>query len=285
MDTAFAGTKAANSVDLFRYVLRQIEMPQEQLLSSNVEALKDAFEDWALDAWQGLSRVVLIIDGLDRVLGNSNTDLDIHQLVNWLGELRSQAALGDPPHNQLILFTALTGKMWNAAHASPHASQAETLMLEKFSEPQVVQAFEQLGVSLDRHEVQDVYALFHGHPYLTQVFAWSMRDGASVKVARDAALSMKEPYGAHWDRLKAEVRFMSSDKYHLYTILAAISETYHGASIRPVRKVGNNVRNISPKTILNQYGRNLRILGLLDETGDQQSVCEFYRSAMNREVG
>ena len=86
-------------VELFRYLFRKIDVPQEKLAHVDVEGMKDAFGPWAQEAWRGFSRAVLIIDGLDQVFKNSHIR-DALTLVNWLAALRNEATLEAPPYNK-----------------------------------------------------------------------------------------------------------------------------------------------------------------------------------------
>jgi hypothetical protein len=240
----------------------------------DVAGMKDAFDAWARDAWKEAARVVLIIDGLDQVFKNAGSLTDPLALINWLSALRNEAALGQPPYNKLALFVALTGKTWSAAHASPYASQAAALHLKKFTLEEMSKVFDRLGIDRARYDAADVYDLFHGHPYLTQLFAWDLRSGSSAAEAEQSALDLQSRYDIHWERLKSEIAFLIGTNYDLGEVLGAVVEVVDQPNHLPDEKIG---------WIWRSYNRDLRIFGLLDGTSSEPEMCRFYRHAVRGE--
>ena len=274
LDEAFSDEEKFTRLDLFRYLFRKLGLPDDKLVH-DVESMRDAFEAWARHAWSEASRVVLIIDGLDQVFKNPGSIADPLALINWLSGLRSEAASGKPPYNKLAIFTALVGKTWSAAHASPYATQASELRLRKFSVDEVREVFAQLGLGPNLYSAEEAHFLFHGHPYLTQLFAWSIREGSTVSNAVRAALSLEGHYGAHWDRMKSEIRFLIGTNYELTPILRAVSLAVKRSTDQPLDK--------NARRIWDSYGRDLRVFGLVDGSAQAPTVCEFYRNAIESE--
>ena len=276
MDAAFVHGETISHVDLFKYLFRKIGVPGNAFADNDVEDMKDAFDRWVQDEWKGCARAVLIIDGLDQVF----KDAPIHSaltLVNWLGALRNEAALGEPPYNKLILFTAFTGRTWSAAHASPYATQAGELRLKKFTRQEAVLLFEQLEItSLSAEEIDSVYELFNGHPFLTQLFAWSIRDGVDYDEARRKALTLQDSYETHWERMKAEIQFLIPADHTTYEVLAAVMRFVDGTyDQHPKEEV---------RRLWNTYSRDLRVFGLVDaDATSKPKICEFYKVAINSE--
>ena len=241
----------------------------------DVHDMKDAFDIWARVAWKDAARVVIVIDGLDQIFANAGSLTDPLALTNWLASLRNEASYGHPPYDRLALFVALTGKTWSAAHASPYASQAGLLELNKFSPPQVALVFEQLAVATDKLGIEDVHRLFHGHPYLTQLFAWSMRGGLTHQEARKEALGLGSQYEAHWERMKSEVAFLIGQNYSLGSVLSIVAK----AAAEPKRQSLDESENL----VWRSYRRGLRIFGLIDGSHDVPTLCQFYWAAIDRE--
>jgi transcriptional regulator with XRE-family HTH domain len=276
LDDAFAGNERFTQLELFGYLFRKIGLPNEAYGRMDVAGMKDAFEHWARDAWRGASRVVLIIDGLDQVFRNPGSIVDAFALVNWLNALRNDAALGQHPYNKLALFVALTGKTWSAAHASPYATQAALLSLKKFTFKEVTLVFEKLGVESNRSVVENVHSFFHGHPYLTQLFVWSLRNGSTYDDAEREALDLEGPYEAHWERLKSEMAFLIGTNYKLSELLTAVVRIVDRSSKR-------HPLNEKSYRIWGSYSRDLRVFGLLDGTLNEPTICKFYRNAIESE--
>jgi predicted transcriptional regulator len=274
LDAAFHDGATFTQLDLFRYVFRGIGLPNEVLADNHldVEGMKGAFDVWAQDAWRNASRIVLIIDGLDLVFKIAGSVADPLALINWLTALRHEAALGKPPYSKLTLFTAFTGKTWSAAHASPFGSQAGELRLRKFSKAEVGQAFGQFGIESARYNIDEVYALFHGHPYLTQIFAWAVRKGSSAEEATQAALELQGRYETHWNRMRSEIRFLIGSNYDLDKLLTVVART-----INRTRQQAESANRIWAS-----YNHDLRVFGLIDGTSEAPTICKFYQNAIER---
>ena len=269
---AFPESRVVNLVDLFKYLLIKLEMSEEALKNLDFDGMKDAFRAWAPEAWSGLSQVTLIVDGLEQVYRRAGSPTDVLPLLNWFAALRSDAALGEPPLNKLILVTSLAGSVWSAAHASPYSSQTSQLWLKKFTEPEVALLFRQLKIETGRDDIAEVHNLFHGQPFLTQLFGWSMRDGASLHEAKDKAFALEDAYETHWERMKSEIEFLIGTTYPIDQVLAVVLTAVPGPTYD---SLGSEAARI-----WNNYHRNLRVFGLVDRIGTQTSICEFYRNAI-----
>ncbi len=276
LDNAFQDGVTFTQLDLFRHVFRVIGLGDEVLANNHldVEGLKRAFDAWAQDAWRNASRIVLMIDGLDLIFKIAGSVADPLALINWLTALRHEAALGQPPYNKLTLFTAFTGKTWSAAHGSPYATQAGELRLKKFGKDEVAQTFGQFGIDSASYDLDEVCALFHGHPYLTQLFAWALRGGLSAEEARQAALTLDGRYETHWERMKSEIGFLIGRNFDLNKLLTVVLQTIDSPQ----------QQNENANRIWRSYTRDLRVFGLVDGTADAPTICKFYRTAIEREA-
>lgn len=277
LDAAFVKDEPFTQLDLFKFLFREIGVPDDVLAAEHrdVSEMKAAFDRWARTAWKDANRIVLVIDGLDQIFASAGALTDALAVTNWLTGLRNEASHGEPPYKNLVLCVAFSGKTWSAAHASPYASQAGSLELNKFTVSQVAQVFEQLGVA-DQTQLEEVHRLFHGHPYLTQLFAWSMRAGASRQEARAGALDLESRYEAHWERMKTEIEFMIGRNFGLRKVLATTMK----AAGHPSQQTLDDAED----ELWRAYRRNLRVLGLVDGSRDAPTICEFYRAAIKREL-
>ncbi len=277
LDAAFAEGEKFTQFDLFKYVFLRVGMPDDIFAddSLDVEGMKFAFDTWVRQEWKDASRIVLIIDGLNQVFENAGSIADPLALINWLTALRNETAVGHSPYNKLALFVALTGKTWSAAHASPYASQAGHLLLKKFTAKEVAMLFEQIGIEQNCYSAEEVHSLFFGHPYLTQLFAWSIRSGSTADEAKQAALALDGAYETHWERMKSEVQFLIGKNYELSEVLTVVFEVSNRQSYDPL--------NYNQSQIWQGYRRDLRVFGLLDGTVNTPNICEFYETAIKRE--
>lgn len=277
LDAAFVEGETINQVQLFRYLLRSIDVPQDKLVD-DVEQMKEAFELWAEDAWRGIFRAVLIIDGLDQVFKHA----PLHEtltFVNWLATLRSRAAI-EPPYNKLALFTAFTGRTWSAAHASPYGSQAAQLWLKKFTRNEVKALFDVLQIHSTDEQIEDVYDLFNGHPYLTQLFAWSLLAGADHLAAKKMALNLEESYDTHWERMKTEIEFLVRADPALSADVEMNIDELLVTVCRVIDNKGDQRLTGKARSLWEGKQRDLRIFGLIDGTAAVPKMCDFYRNAI-----
>lgn len=272
-EAAFARGEPFTQLDLFKYLFQEIGVPREDFSGDSVDVhgMKEAFDKWAAAAWRDAARVVVVIDGLDEIIRNAAAITDPLALINWFQALRNRANDRAAPYDRLALFVALTGTTWSAAHASPYATQAGPLDLRKFTQQEVADAFKQLNVDIDEKGTDEVYRLFHGHPYLTELFAWSMRGGASLQSTKEAALNLASRYESHWERLKSEIKFLTGPNFTTERVLSAV-----------VKAVKRGQLDETDDIIMRNYRRGLQVFGLLDEPPSQ--ICEFYWAAINREL-
>ena len=276
LDVAFAAGEKITQVEIFGAVFRAIGMPLGLLLGDAHE-MKEAFRKWAETAWTGFARVVVVIDGLDQLFKLAGSITDPLALVNWLSELRYDAARGTPPFNRLVLVTAFSGKSWSAAHASPYATQASELRLEKLTETDVVELFRLLDVSTDKYDPKHVYELFHGHPYLTHLYAWDIRSGKDFEQATERALEIESDYEAHWERMKLEIGFLVGRNYALKDLFKAVL-----LQTDNLNDESSNQKQM--EDIWREYGRSLREFGLIDGNLREPTVCRFYLHAIRVET-
>lgn len=276
-EAAFAKGEIFTQLDLFRFLFREIGVPDDVLSGDRLDPhdIKDAFDEWAELAWKDAARVVIVVDGLDEIFRNAGSLADPLALTNWFQSLRNRAAGGTSPYNKLALFVALTGATWSAAHASPYATNAGQLDLTKFDRQEIMEVFQQLRVDIDQRGIEDVYRLFHGHPYLTQLFAWSMHDGASQQTATETALSLGGRYEAHWERMKSEIDFLIGKNYSVRKVLALTARI---AALQAANQLDE-----TDDGIWRNYRRGLRVFGLIDGAFKAPTICEFYRTAIERE--
>src|SRR5207244_13519453 len=108
----------------------------------------------------------------------------------------------------------------------------------------------------DEHGVAEVYRLFHGHPYLTQLFAWSMRGGSSLEAAAEMALSLGSRYEAHWERMKDEIEFLVGKTYQLKRVLGCVAKIAVQPKSEPLDEI--------EQEIWRSYRRGLQAFGLID---------------------
>jgi hypothetical protein len=282
VNEAIDAAERFNQLELFRYFFQKIEMPDGMLVGRDVEEMKEEFAGWAVNAWKNMYRVVLIVDGVASALSRAGSPADVWSFVNWFLALRNEIARNVPPYDKLILFTGLAGRLWTAAQASYWPGGM--LELKKFTPAQVAAVFDQIGVDRSRYDATEVFSLFHGHPYLTQLFAWSMQEGCTMLKAKEAALALQGAYGSHWERLKLDIRDRVGATYSVDSVLAAVYEIASRVHLYSRRGRPPRVRTISPDAIWDSYGRHLRLLGLADflEGMDIKvpSICEFYRHAI-----
>jgi predicted transcriptional regulator len=273
-ETEFTQSDKFTQLDLFRYLFRRVGISDDLFEAgrSDVHEMKIAFDSWARTAWQDRAPVVLIVDGLDEVFKNAGSLADPLPLLNWFSALRNEAALGRPPYSKLALFTSLTGRTWSAAHASPYASQAGELRLNKFTADQVTQLFTQFSIGLASYSQPAVLELFHGHPYLTHLFAWSLHVGQRAEEATQSALALEGRYETHWERMKTEIRFLIGSNFRLEEILTAIVGVIEGHYDDDAYRIWRS------------YRRDLRVFGLVDGTPDQPTMCKFYLNAVHKEL-
>jgi hypothetical protein len=289
LDTAFAEEQTFTQSDLFRYLFRRLGVPGDQLVPEEniavaVERMKDEFNNWAHEKWSGASLVVLVIDGLDQIFKLAGSVAEPLAVINWLSELRGEAAVGKPPYDKLVLFAALSGQTWSAAHASPYASQASTLKLDKFSEPEIERVFQQLDIT-QSYNVGEIFKLFHGHPFLTQQFAWAMHRGASHDDARKVALNLSSAYESHWERMKSEILLLiRKDRSQTADTARALLQNILAKIVEVVDRGGKNLTS-EMQGLWDVYGRDLRVFGLVDADAntDTLTMCEFYRHVIQRE--
>ena len=277
-EAAFAQGETFTQLDLFRFLFREMGITGDVLTNSQLDVhdMKEAFDAWAEAEWRGANRVVLVIDGLDEIFKNAGAVADPLALTNWLQVLRNRASGSTPPYNKLALFVALTGKTWSAAHGSPYATNAGQVELDKFTPQQVASAFAQLDVSIDEQGITDVYHLFHGHPYLTQLFAWSMRDGSSREDATEMALSFRSRYEAHWERMKDEIKFLIGQNYSLKRVLGCVAKV---TQLTPEPEPLDEMED----EMWRSYRQALRVFGLVDGPFKSPTLCRFYEAAIERE--
>ena len=105
------------------------------------------------------------------------------------------------------------------------AHKTTELRLKKFNEKRKSRVlFRELGLNPTNSLVSGAFRLFHGHPFLTQIFAWELRDGASQEQATNNATNLTGSYEMHWERLKSEITFRIRDKgqYSVATVLAVV---------------------------------------------------------------
>ncbi|MEA2898042.1 MAG: AAA-like domain [Bradyrhizobium sp.] len=275
---AFSPGETFTQLDLFKFLFRELGVNDDVLADDKLDVhdMKAAFDAWAQVEWKDATRVVVIVDGLDEIFKNAGAIVDPLAVTNWFQSLRNRAAHGIAPYDKLALFVALTGATWSAAHGSPYASQAGYLDLNKFSSQEAAEVFKQLQVDIDQAGLKEVYRLFHGHPYLTQLFAWSMRDGLSLQAAKEAALGLESRYEIHWERMKSEIGFLIGKNYPVRKVLTLIAKVAEQS--KP------NALDETEDEIWRSYRRGLRIFGLIDGKFDSPTICEFYRTAIQREV-
>lgn len=277
-ESAFAQGEKFTQLDLFRFLFREIGVTSEALNNDNLDVheMKDAFDDWAETAWRESARIVMVIDGLDEIFRNAGAQTDPLALTNWFQALRNRTGSGQTPYNKLALFVALTGATWSAAHASPYASQAGALELNKFTPQELADAFKRLDVEIDEQGIEDVYSLFHGHPYLSQVFAWSMRGGFSQQAATQAALNVASRYEYHWERMKSEIKTLVGDNHTVTRVLAVVAKVAAQPRPEPLGDIDG--------TIWLNYRRGLHTFGLVDGTYNAPTICQFYWAAIKKEL-
>jgi transcriptional regulator with XRE-family HTH domain len=277
-EAAFAQGEKFTQLDLFRFLFREIGVTSEALNndSLDVHEMKDAFDGWAKTAWGESARIVMVIDGLDEIFRNAGAQTDPLALTNWFQALRNRTGGGQAPYNKLALFVALTGATWSAAHASPYATQAGALELNKFTPQELADAFKQLDVDIDEQGIGDIYSLFHGHPYLSQVFAWSMRSGSSQQAATQAALNVTSRYEYHWERMKSEIKSLVGDNFTLGSVLATVAKVVAQPGPQPLSEIDD--------VIWRSYRRGLHTFGLVDGSYDAPTVCQFYWAAIKKEL-
>ena len=279
MDAAFFESEKFSQFELFQHFFRKIGVPVSDAGDDDEDALKSAFDSWARVVWKNVSRAVLIIDGLDEVFKGARPSTKPLALFNWLNALRLEAALGVVPYTKLAVFLALTGRTWNAAHSSPYATQAASLYLGKFSRNEVEQLFAKLNISTDAAApdgtavIDLAFDLFHGHPYLTQLFAHSIRNLSGPDDAKDEALNLEGSYAPHWERMKQELLDLL-DNIKLEDLFCTVIYV-----TKPDKKLDEQQRKI-----WRSYHRALRVLGLLDGTSSQPELCKFYRTAIENEL-
>jgi transcriptional regulator with XRE-family HTH domain len=276
-EAAFVKGETFTQLDLFRFLFGEMGVPDDLLAgdSLDVHDMKDAFDAWAETAWRDAARVVIVVDGLDEIFKNAGALVDPLAVANWFQSLRNRAASGTAPYNKLALFVALTGATWSAAHGSPYATNAGALDLIKFSQQEVVEVFKQLQVDIDGDGIARVYELFRGHPYLTQLFAWSMRDGSSSEAAVEMSLNLAGRYEAHWERMKSEIEFLIGKNYSVRKVLGVVAKIVTQQRNEPLGEI--------EEEIWRSYRRGLRMFGLIDGPFAAPSICEFYRTAIERE--
>ncbi|MFZ1989436.1 MAG: AAA-like domain-containing protein [Alphaproteobacteria bacterium] len=276
LDTEFTEGEPIRQVDIFRVVLRALGMTAD-LVIGDVHEMKDAFRRWATQEWSDFSRIVVIIDGLDHVFKNAGSLADSMALINWLAGLRAEAARGDPPFENLMLFTAFTGQTWSAAHASPYGSQAQVLIAEKFNKHQITSLFSRFELEPDEKLVDDAMQLFHGHPFLTHLFVWDIYQGASAEAAMENALHLTGDYGGHWERMRNEIRFLVRNDFELIEILKAVVTKCKAT-------VQDELPNRRLEMIWDNFARSLRTYGLIDGSLKDPALCRFYLSAIEHEL-
>jgi predicted XRE-type DNA-binding protein len=276
-EAAFAQGETFTQLDLFRFLFRELGVTDDLIADGKLDVhdMKDAFDAWAQVAWKDTTRVVILVDGLDEIFKNAGAIVDPLAVTNWFQSLRNRAAGGIQPYDKLTLFVALTGATWSAAHGSPYATQAGYLDLNKFSLDEAATVFEQLRVDIDKAGLDDVYRLFHGHPYLTQLFAWSMRDGSSLQAAGEGALNLEGRYETHWERIKSEIGFLIGKNYSLRKVLALTAKV--------TRQPKPNSLDETENEMWRSYRRGLRVFGLIDGKFESPTICEFYQAAIRRE--
>jgi len=278
MEPGFPDGETYDQYDFFKYLFRQIGVPKEILKDETLDAedLRDEFVKWAETEWTGKGKVVLIVDGLDQVFKNARSITDALALVNWMMALRNAMAYGEEPFDRLVLFTALTGKTWSAAHASPFASQAKELKLEKLDKRQVAQVMKAHGKTLLDDELDAIMGLFHGHPYLVHLFAWAMHEGSGFDEARRLALELEGRYQTHWDRLKKEIAFLIGDEDELDGFFRAVKEIGQVGTLSGLSEQAAKAHRA--------YGSSLHVFGLLDGSKSEPTICEFYLNAIEKHV-
>jgi hypothetical protein len=276
-------------LDLFRFLFRKLGAPND-LLERNVSdffALKELFDDWARTQWVSYSRILIVVDGLQALFRNPTLRPDGLALVGWMGDLRHFATTGMAPYTNLVLLREYTGYTWSLAHASLDPSWK--LELNKFDIKQVIEAFAQFGIGTDRYDAGKVLHLFHGHPYLTQLFADSMRKGSTYQDAWREALDLKGEYAGHWVRMKAEIELLNGERYRLGTVLGTTMVVLeHNDSGKPIRSQPDmeSLFRLLPQRTREIWDKNslhLRKFGLVDGPTAKPSMCEFYRNAIASE--
>jgi hypothetical protein len=243
-----------------------------------VENMKAAFYAWAETEWASASRIFLFIDGCDNLFRTGESRATPLTLINWLGSLRNEAGGNKPPYNKLTIVVALAGKTWSAGYASPFASQAARVQLKKFSEPEVVEVFDRHRIERSRYNLVEVYKLFAGHPFLTQLFAWSMRNEVTEEHARQQAIDLDGAYETHWERMKSEIRFLVGENNYIKMLAATAEICWQRRAERD-----DQLRRERLKLWSDNYA-SLRAFGLIDGTKSKPEVCEFYRKAIEQEL-
>jgi len=272
LESEFAGETRLTQVDLFRAMLRRFGVPNETL-AGDVHDMKVAFGNWAKAEWAAYERVVLIVDGVDFVFKNAGSVLDAMALINWMAALRNEMARGEAPLNRLILFTAFTGQTWSAAHASTFGTQASELRLGKFTREELNKLADDLGVKLNEQEPRDLYARYHGHPYLSHLALWAHRAlaGQDTRATPQAASRDEE---AHWLRMMDEITFLVGQSFAVADVLRTVLAKIEGAEFKIVPEI--------MARIWNNYARSLREFGLIDGDLKTPGLCGFYRTAIGQ---
>jgi len=274
MDAHFVDGETYNKRDFFSFLFKKIGLPTSVIKDENLDAddLCDAFELWAISEWKAFMKVILIVDGLDQMFATAQTHSDAMALVGWMTHLRSAIAQGDEPFNNLVLFTAFTGKTWSAAHGSKFVHQALPLKLEKLNIKQIGTMFEVLAIDASYDDLNEVMELFHGHPLLTHLYAWSLREQKDPNESKKGALNIEGGYQAHWNRMKQELLFLLGTEANVARTLNTLADTSCLDSwCKSIAELDDN------------YQQGLRVIGLLDgEIGDPK-ICQFYFIAMEKE--
>jgi hypothetical protein len=276
-DTAFASGQSFTQVDLFKYLFRTINIPHHLYENHflGVESMKQIFASWATEEWKDSGRIVMSVDGLNHLIENAEDATDPLNMINWLQALRNKAAIGEPPYDRLTIIVALTGKAWRAGYASAFATQAARFQLKKFDLPQTSKIFDSLQIDRSQYSDRKVGELFHGHPYLTQLCAWSIQKGATQREAVDEALNLDGAYGEHWERMKSEINSLMRATFRLKDVLGVAVAVADRPFFQPLKG--------SQEVIWSETKRHLHHFGLVDGPLHSPSICEFYRVAIGNE--
>ena len=128
--------------------------------------------------------------------------------------------------------------------------------------------FEQIGIEQNCYSAEEVHSLFFGHPYLTQLFAWSIRSGSTADEAKQAALALDGAYETHWERMKSEVQFLIGKNYELSEVLTVVFEVSNRQSYDPLNyKPESDMARLSPRSSgfrpLGRHGKHAKHLRVL----------------------
>lgn len=180
----------------------------------------------ALRAWLhgDAPHTVLLLDNMD-VLSLIDIEVTTPLLLALL-RFRSEASRKDSPLSKLMVVTVFTGDMWKQEVASSIMGLSSQSSLSGFTRTQI----EDLAKIVLKQSgpfswMDEVHALFGGHPYLTHLFLDEIRLGGDVSETLDCAREVSGGFLIYLDWLRLRLKALLPDRGQRNRLLNTLLET------------------------------------------------------------